>query len=104
MVLLRILGLWLVLLATVALVVDGTKSMSGDGEWVVTELGEQWRAFDAKSVDALRDTVSRDVHPMLWDPVLTTILATPTWAVLGLLGIFVFWLGRKRERIEVYTN
>ncbi len=104
MVLLRILGLWLVLAATVALVVDGTKSMAGGGEFVVTELGEQWRTFNPQSLQNTKVMIERDVHPMLWNPVITSILATPTWVVLGLLGIFVFWIGRKRERIEVFTN
>ena len=39
--LLRIIGVWLLLLAMVAAVVDATKSLAGGGTWVVTPMGEQ---------------------------------------------------------------
>ena len=43
MLLLRLLGVWLLLLAMVAAVIDATKSLAGGGAWVVTSLGQQWQ-------------------------------------------------------------
>ena len=39
LILLRIFGVWLLLLAMVAAVVDATKSLAGGGAWVVTPMG-----------------------------------------------------------------
>ena len=48
--LLRIFGVWLLLLAMVAAVIDATKSLAGGGAWVVTPMGEQWQALNADSL------------------------------------------------------
>ena len=50
LVLLRIFGVWLLLLAMGAAVVDATKSLAGGGAWVVTPLGEQWQAMSAETL------------------------------------------------------
>ena len=52
LILLRIFGVWLLLLAMVAAVVDATKSLAGGGTWVVTPMGEQWQALNADSLTA----------------------------------------------------
>ncbi len=36
------------------------------------------------------------VHPLLLDPVMTTVLAVPAWAVLGVPGLVLIWHGRPR--------
>ena len=62
--LLRIVGVWLLLLAMVAAVIDATKSLAGGGAWVVTPMGQQWQALspetlrDAKAAIALRIRIS----------------------------------------------
>jgi MYXO-CTERM domain-containing protein len=40
----------------------------------------------------------------LWDAVITEILHTPTWGVFGVLGVALFWLGRKRAPAEIFIN
>ena len=58
---LRTLGIWLLLLAMVAAVVDATKSLAGGGAWAVTPLGEQWRQLfpEMLSVMMFLDTVKQ---------------------------------------------
>ncbi|MEK9753920.1 MAG: hypothetical protein VW338_12035 [Rhodospirillaceae bacterium] len=47
------------------------------------------------------------IEPMLWDPILTGVLALPAWLLLGLPGIVLTWMSRprgfadRRERAEV---
>jgi len=41
---------------------------------------------------------------VLWDPFITEILNAPTWGVFGVLGIALYWLGRKRTPAEVFIN
>ena len=79
--LLRIIGVWLLLVAMVAAVVDATKSLAGGGTWVVTPMGEQWKALNAQSLDAAK-----------------------AWVVFGILGVLLYWLGQKRKPVEVFIN
>ena len=102
--LLRIFGVWLLLLAMVAAVIDATKSLAGGGAWVVTPLGDQWASLSPDSFAAAKVAVGTHVGPFLWDPVITEVLHAPTWGVFGVLGIALFWLGRKRAPAEVFIN
>ena len=102
--LLRIVGVWLLLVAMVAAVVDATKSLAGGGAWVVTPMGQQWQALSAKTFDDARVAVQTHASPFLWDPILTTILGAPTWVVFGILGVLLYWLGQKRKQVEVFIN
>ncbi len=102
--LLRIIGVWLLLLAMVAAVVDATKSLAGGGTWVVTPMGEQWKSLDAASLEATKGWLVASVGPFIWDPVMATILQAPTWVVFGILGVLLYWLGQKRKPVEVFIN
>ena len=104
LVMLRIFGVWLLLLAMVAAVVDATKSLAGGGAWVVTPMAEQWQALNADSLAATKAWVSTNLGPFVWDPVMTTILHAPTWVVFGILGVLLYWLGQKRKPVEVFIN
>jgi hypothetical protein len=102
--LLRLLGVWLLLLAMVAAVVDATKSLAGGGAWVVTPMGEQWKALSPETLESAKTAIQTDAAPFLWDPVMTTILGAPTWVVFGILGVLLYWLGQKRKPVEVFIN
>jgi hypothetical protein len=102
--LLRILGVWLLLLAMVAAVIDATKSLAGGGAWVVTPMGEQWQSLNAASLAATKAWIVANAGSFLWDPVMTNILQAPTWVVFGILGVLLYWLGQKRKPVEVFIN
>jgi hypothetical protein len=104
LVLLRILGVWLLLLAMVAAVIDATKSLAGGGAWVVTPMGEQWQALNAESLAATKAWIETNAGALLWDPVIASILQAPTWVVFGILGVLLYWLGQKRKPVEVFIN
>ena len=101
---LRTLGVWLLLLAMVAAVVDATKSLAGGGAWVVTPMGEQWRQLAPEMLQASRQWIINTAGGWLWDPVILSILAAPTWVVFGILGVLLYWLGQKRKPVEVFIN
>jgi hypothetical protein len=94
----------MLLLAMVAAVVDATKTLAGGGQIVVTPLGEQWKQLSATSLDAAKAAVETHAGPLVWDPVITTVLHAPTWVVLGLLGALLYWIARKRRPVEIFVN
>ena len=105
MVFFRILGVWFLLGAMIALTIDGTKSLaSGEGQWVLTPLGEQWFKLHASSLNTFQAAIERHVSPVLWDPVIVSLLQVPTWVFFGVLGLLFYWLGRRRRQLDVFNN
>jgi len=100
----RIFGVCLLLLAMVSAVIDSTKSLGGGGTWVATPMLDEWAALAPESLAAFKAAVEAYTSPYVWDPVLTTIMHAPTWAVFGVLGIGFYWLGQKRKPAEIYIN
>ena len=98
----RILGAWLLLGAVIALTIDLTGP--ADAPTTMTALGEHWFKIHPASLNASQAGVQRYVHPVLWDPVIVSLLKTPTWIVLAVLGSLFYWIGRRRPRFEVFSN
>jgi len=96
---------WSLLTAMVALTIDGTKSLaSGEGLWIATPLGEHWFKLHASSLNAAQAAIERHVHPLLWDPGIISLLQVPSWILFGVLGLALYWFGRRRRHLDVYEN
>jgi hypothetical protein len=67
-------------------------------------MGEQWQALSAESLAATKTWIEATLGPVVWDPVMTSILQAPTWVVFGILGVLLYWLGQKRKPVEVFIN
>jgi hypothetical protein len=98
----RVVGLWFVAGALVALVIDATKSIAASNV-VVTPLGMAWSTLNMASLMSIQEFVQRSIEPTLghwlWDPTIQWILLLPTWAVLGAIGFVLTWLGRRRAKV-----
>jgi hypothetical protein len=96
---LRILGTWLLGLAVILLIIDGTKSL-GANALVLTGLGDTWTALGAQSLETVRGFFnSRFFGPVL-NPLLTALLGCPGFVVLAVPGILLIVLGRARHRSQ----
>lgn len=108
----RFIGLWFWAGAVVAAIYDGTKSLAAS-EFVTTPLGVTWFALHGESLNGLQVVIERhfadflfnnigefaaDFAYFLWNPVIQQMLLAPTWAVLGLFGLFFLWLGRSKHQ------
>ncbi len=103
-VILRMLGVWSLLAGVVALTIDVTRALAAD-TLVMTRFGEHWVQHHAASLNAAQAGIQRNVHPILWDdPTILTLLQTPTWIVFGALGVLLYWIGRRRQRLDVFSN
>ncbi len=103
MLVLRLSGLLLMAAAFVAFIVDGVKTIASNAI-TVTPFGEAWGQLHAPSLNALKSLVEGAGYPILWDPLLISVLASPSWLVLVFLGLFLQWLGRRREAPSIIVN
>ena len=102
----RFLGLWLIAGALVALVVDGAKTVAASA-LTTTSIDETWAYAGPEGRAAAEKWIKAEVEPTvgtwLWDPALRTVLAVPTFAVLGVAGGLLGWAGRKRRLSLAYA-
>lgn len=95
---------WIFLIvATIALVADLTRS-NATGALVMTSSLIHWKALSPQSLAGFTTFVQRSMHPLVWDPVLVRLLILPAWLLLGALGITAGMLGRKKRRVNIFAN
>lgn len=99
----RFAGLWLLAGAFVALVIDGTRSITA-GRMIVTPAADAWLAVHPASIEGLRAAGERSLPPWLWDLASVYVLNAPLWAVLGVLGALFILIGRPRARPIGYSS
>jgi hypothetical protein len=99
--LLRFLGTILLAAALILIILDGTRSLGSNG-LVITSLGDTWASINAESLEAARAFLETRFFGPLLEIVVNGVLGFPGWAVLGVPGAFIAWLGRsKRSRVFV---
>lgn len=98
----RALGVILLAFAFASLVVDGTRSIAAD-TLTLTPLSEALGTLGSGKVPAIQAAAQR-LHPLLWDPVLETVLLLPIWAVAGALGALALLLTRRRRAPIGYSS
>jgi hypothetical protein len=101
--LLRTLGYLAIAAGFVALIIDGARSIA-NSELMLTSLSDLGLRFLGGGFLLLQPAIERQIHPLLWDPVVLNILRLPC-AALGLaLGFWLLWLGRYRDRQVGYLT
>lgn len=102
--LIRLLGYLAIAGGFVALVIDGARSIA-NGALLFTPLGEILLTLLPSRYPLLQPAVERNLHPLLWDPVLLSLMRAPS-ALVGLaLGFLLLWLGARPEpQIGVVTR
>lgn len=93
----RVFGTWMIALAVVLVVVDGTKSLAADAP-VFTSLGSLWALLHAPSWESVEALVATYLEPISADGVADLFFAAPSWAIAALLGVLALFLGRKRRK------
>lgn len=93
---LRILGTWLLGVALILLIVDGTRSL-GANALVFTSFGDAWTLLNADSLAATRDFFTTRFFGPVLEPAVDALLTFPGWAVLLVPGVILAWMGRSRR-------
>ena len=91
----RVLGVWLMGLAVILIVVDGTKSLAANAV-VVTSLNDIWTFLNGGGIEAVRDFFASRFFGTLLSPLFEAVLTYPAFAVFGVPGVVLALLGRSR--------
>ena len=102
---LRFLGALLLLAATIALASDVTRWQSGVApSWTFESLSGHINDLAPATLKSIGSAVAESLHPWVWDPVLTTILACPAWLLFFVFGSALLYVSRERRRINIFVN
>ena len=101
--LLRFVGLICLAAGFILLIYDGTKSIAGN-RLFITSVQTLWELINAGSLAKLEPVVRSYAGGYLWDPLMVSILAAPSWGLLGVLGILFLILGRKKKPLIGYAR
>jgi hypothetical protein len=96
-------GLALLAGAFAAAVIDGARSIAAS-RLTLTPLGATlYWAFPNK-MPLLQPFIERQIHPLLWDPILYHLLLAPNWAVFGVVGLALLYMLRKKPPPIGYSD
>jgi hypothetical protein len=97
----RFIGLWMLAGAFVALVIDGTRSITA-GRLVILPLIDVWSTLHPASAERLT-SAGQEMSPWL-QLAFGYVLNAPLWIVLGVLGALLVIFGRRRARPIGYSS
>jgi hypothetical protein len=96
----RFAGLWLIAGAFVALVIDGTRSVSAS-RLILSPVRNTWAMFDAATLAAAQKQLGEG----LAGQALEALLSAPLFVLLAILGlVFLLFGRRKQERAIGYSS
>jgi hypothetical protein len=93
----RFLG-WLLILGALLVVGHEVYAWLDQGHYKITAAGQLWYDLSPGSINLVQAVIQRYLLPSLWDHVLLPVLLVPAWLVLGLPGILLVILCRKRAK------
>lgn len=103
MLVLRIVGLLFLAAGFVSFIVDGVASIAS-ASLVTTPLGQAWFNLHPASLNLTQAVIERYTFPFLWDPVLLSVLLMPGWVVFTVIGVVLYYLGRRRRMSRAVVN
>ena len=84
-------------IAVVMAVLDVTRTIAAS-RLVLTPLRDSWAGVSSATLESAQAFVSGSLHPLVWNPVMTTILAQPGFVVFGVLAFLLYAIGHRPER------
>lgn len=99
----RVLAAAFLLIAVLAAVYDGTRSLAAD-KLVTTSLLEHWATLAPTLLNAAQAAVKRTTHPLVWDLGAAKLLLLPASLVFCTIGVAFAYAGRRRRRVNIFAN
>ena len=98
----RLVGLLLLAGGFIFMVYDGARWVA-DQTLRFTRFGEFWNDVNQSSQQAFRTWIEAHA-PWLWNSVIRIVLEQPVFAVMGVLGILLMLLFRRRKPLIGYSR
>jgi hypothetical protein len=96
----RLVSLVLICIALMLLGADLISTLEHGGEVVIRSLDYVWTAVHKPSIDALKVWLDHHAPPTVTHGI-ELFLATPGWAVFGVLGVVLAFLFGRRNAMEM---
>jgi hypothetical protein len=100
---LRFLGGFFLLIGAVILIADFTNARGSLAGGLTVSLARHWAGLAPTTLAASQKAI-QSTSPLLWDPLVKSVLAVPAWLLFGCIGTTLTWIGRRRRRVNIYTN
>ncbi|KZD02449.1 MULTISPECIES: hypothetical protein [unclassified Thalassospira] len=97
----RALG-WLLLFASIAVLVDDSITALQTGSFRLVAAGELWYRLDTGSLNLLQSVIQRYISVWVWDTIFVPILLAPALVVLFVPSAILLLLTRKRKRQRIF--
>jgi hypothetical protein len=78
----------------VAAIMDGARSLA-NSTLDYARVGSTALRLFGERFTQIQPAIERNIHPLLWDPVMINVLLLPTSLVLLGIGLFCYRLGRR---------
>ena len=101
---LRFISAVLLVAGTIALIIDVTRWQTSGAGPMFKSLANHIRTAAPATLDKIGRSVSEAVHPVVWDPLLTAVLALPAWMLLLILAWGIGYASRERRQINIFIN
>lgn len=92
----RLIAMIALALALITAVLDITRSIA-DSTLIMTPLGLDWFNLSPATLNMAQASIQRYLHPLLWDPIIQTILLAPSWAVFFCVWLVFTLAGRRPQ-------
>jgi hypothetical protein len=98
----RLFGLMCLAAAFVLVIYDGMRSMASNAV-ALTSVSEFWDMMQSTGTQNFQ-RLTEQYLPGVWDTVMVPVLSAPSWAFLGVIGILLMILGRKKRPLIGYAR
>ncbi len=88
---------WLIMLAGLSVLVRDVLASIEVKAWAPIALGQLWYEIDPSSLNLFQAMTERYASPLLWDPVIVSLLLCWAFAVLVAVGASLLLCFRKRR-------
>ena len=95
----RVIG-WVLVVAGIAILARDLFGWINEGTFVLVAAGELWFNLHDGSLNLIQAVTQRYIFPQLWDPIAVTVLLWPAFLVVGVPGLILIWLFRRRTRVR----
>ncbi|WP_150525264.1 hypothetical protein [Roseibium sediminis] len=89
-------GYFFLATAVIALIADGSYSIA-QSDLMARPFGQIWFSYSPETLNLAQAVIQRHVSPVLWDPIVQTLLTWPVWAVTGPLALILLWSTAPRR-------